>query len=56
MVAILQLAFHLYQNEQHLPSPEWSSVQDAVLDELGLGPDTLPELADVVLERYHGAA
>ena len=56
MVAILQLAFHLYHHEQHLPSPEWSSVQDEVLDELGLGADTLPELADVVLERYHGAA
>lgn len=56
MVAILQLAFHLYHHVQHLPSPEWSSVQDEVLDELGLREDTLPELMDVVLERFHDAS
>lgn len=56
MVAILQLAFHLYHHEQHLPSPEWSLTSGEVLDELGLGPDTLPELADIVLERYRDAA
>ena len=56
MVAILQLAFHLYHHEQHLLSPEWPLVKDEVLDELGLGEDTLPELADIVLERYHDAA
>lgn len=56
MVAILQLAFHLYHHEQHLPSPEWPLVRNEVLDELGLGQDTLPELADIVLERYHSAA
>lgn len=56
MVAILQLAFHLYNQAQHLLSPEWALVRDDVLDELGLGPDTLPELADIVLERYHAAA
>lgn len=55
MVAILQLAFYLYNQEQHLPSPEWAIVCDDVLDELGLGRDTLPELADIVLERYHEA-
>ena len=56
MVAILQLAFHIYNLEQHLPSPEWPLVGDEVLDELGLGRDTLPELTDIVLERYHDAA
>lgn len=56
MVAMLQLAFHLYSQAQHLPSPEWMLVRDDVLDELGLGQDTLPELADIVLERYHDAA
>ncbi|MBP6653577.1 MAG: HDOD domain-containing protein [Propionivibrio sp.] len=56
MVAILQLAFHLYHHDQHLPSPEWPAVSHQVLDELGLGPDTLPELSDIVLERYHDVA
>jgi len=53
MVAILQLAIHLYCLDQGVDNAEWPVVRKDVLDELGLGEDTLPELADVILERYH---
>ena len=53
MVAILQLAIHLYHLDQRLQNPAWPAVSKDVLDELGLGEDSLPELADIVLERYH---
>lgn len=56
MVAILQLAIRFYYIDQHMETPEWSGVQGEVLDELGLGEDTLPELTDIVLDRYHNAA
>ena len=56
MAAILQLAIQIYHEDRHLPNPEWQSVCPDVLDELGLGDDTLPELIDVVLEQYHGAS
>ncbi len=53
MVAILQLAIHLYHYDQRLSSPEWSAVRADVLDELGLSDEELPEWIDVVLDRYH---
>lgn len=56
MVAILQLAIHVYHRNLHLPDPEWNSVQADVLDELGLSAETLPELVDVVLEQHHASA
>jgi len=56
MVAILQLAIHIYSLDQRLGNPEWSKSSKDVLDELGLSEDSLPELLDVVLERYHKAA
>ena len=56
MVAILQMAIHIYHLDLHFHNPEWDSVRAEVLDELGLGDDTLPELIDVVLERHHAAA
>lgn len=56
MVAILQLAIHFYHLDQHLENPYWPTVCGDVFDELGLGEDSLPELTDVVLERYHKAA
>jgi hypothetical protein len=31
-------------------------VSDEVLPELGLNEDALPELIDIVLERFHGAS
>ena len=55
MVAIVQLAMHLYHLNLHLPNPEWVAVEAAVLDELGLREDTLPELIDIVLEQHHAA-
>lgn len=56
MVAILQLAIHIYHLEQHLADPEWELVCAEVLEELGLGAETLPEVIDVIRERYHAAA
>ncbi len=53
MVAILQLAIHIYHLDQRMENPEWPAVRKEVLDELGLGTDTLPELVDVILDRYH---
>jgi HD-like signal output (HDOD) protein len=53
MVAILQLAIHVYFLDQRLLDPEWSVVSADVLDELGLSEETLPEVLDVILERYH---
>jgi len=53
MVAILQLAIHIYYVDQRMDNPEWPAVRKEVLDELGLGTDTLPELVDVILDRYH---
>jgi len=55
MVAILQLAIHLHYQTQHLETPGWESIRAEVLDELGLGDQTLPELVDVIFERYHRA-
>ena len=53
MVAILQLAIHIYYLDQRINNPEWLVVRDEVLDELGLGADTLPERVDVILDCYH---
>ncbi len=52
MVAILQLAIELYAREQRLDNPEWAGVQEAVLAELGLHEDAIPEFADEILERF----
>lgn len=56
MVAILQLAIHIYHLELHLDDPEWGAIRAVVLDELGLNDDTLPEFIDVILERHHAVA
>lgn len=53
MVAILQMAIQLYYRDQGVPNPEWESVQEDVLGELGLHEDALPEFMDVVLEQFH---
>lgn len=55
MVAILQLAIHVYHLDIHLPDPDWDPVSAQVIDELGLGEETLLELIDVVLEQHHAA-
>ena len=55
MVAILQLAIHLYHEDQRLHYQDWTLVAKDVLEELGLSEDTLPELMDIVIERYHRA-
>lgn len=53
MVAILQMAIHLYYCEQAVPNPEWATNQEDVLGELGLHEDALPEFMDVMLEHFH---
>lgn len=52
MVAILQLAIELHARDQRQPNPSWDEHRTTVLQELGLCEDTLPEFADVLLERY----
>lgn len=54
MVAILQLAIHLYSCEQGLTNPDWPQVRPAVLDELGLHPDDLQSFSDEVMDLYRG--
>ena len=53
MVAIVQLAIHLYYLDAHADNPEWEAVRDDVAEELGLHADALPEFIDEILERYH---
>lgn len=53
MVAILQMAMHLYYTDQHIENREWEQVADEVLLELGLHADSLPEFMDVTLEQFH---
>jgi len=54
MIAILQLAIHIYSRDLRIESPEWPSVCAAVLDELDIHENELPEFIDVILENYHG--
>lgn len=52
MVAVLQLAIHLYSNERDLANPEWPMIKGLVLEEMGLHRDDLSVFCDEVLERY----
>ena len=54
MVAILQLAIEIYYHDLHIENPEWRSVEEEVLGELGLHRDALSEFIDIVLERFNG--
>lgn len=56
MVAILQLAIQVYHLDLHIENPEWAMAHDAVLAELGLHVDALPEFIDDVLDQFHAAA
>lgn len=56
MAAILQLAGHIYYLEMRFENRDWENVRAEVLEELGLGEESLPELIDVVRERYHAAS
>lgn len=53
MVAILQLAIEIYYRSVHADNPEWLSVQEDVLAELGIHQDSLPEFIDITLDRFH---
>lgn len=53
MVAILQLAVHIYSRDSLVADPEWDSVREATIAELGIHEEGLPEFIDIVLERYH---
>ena len=52
MVAILQMAIHLYYFDQRVENPEWEAISLDVVDELGLHADGAPEFMDEVLKRY----
>ncbi|HRD99867.1 MAG TPA: HDOD domain-containing protein, partial [Ilumatobacteraceae bacterium] len=53
MVAILQLAIHLYYLDLQIENSEWPGVADEVLAELGIHEDVLLDFIDVALERFH---
>lgn len=55
MVAILQLAIHIYYLDLSIGNPEWAEVRQDVLSELAIHEEALPEFIDIVLERYHDA-
>lgn len=55
MVAILQLAIHIYCRDQRIENREWASVSAGVHDELGMHESALPEFIDDILEHYHGS-
>ncbi|MQY50585.1 HDOD domain-containing protein [Rhodocyclus tenuis] len=52
MIAILQLAIHIYALNSALPSPDWAANRGEVADELGIHDEALAEFIDVILERY----
>lgn len=56
MVAILQLAIHIHCQDQEIDNAEWTSARKDVLDELGVHEDELPDLIDLVLDRYNCTA
>lgn len=53
MVAILQLAIHLYYLDLQVENTEWPAVEQFVLSELGIYDDAFLEFIDVVFERFH---
>jgi len=55
MVAIIQLALEIYYRDQRVQNPEWDRIKNEVLPELGLSEDSLPEFADVIIERFQTA-
>jgi hypothetical protein len=56
MMAILQFAIQLYSLDQDFKNDEWAQVSAEVLEKLVLREEFLPELVDVILDRYHGQA
>jgi HD-like signal output (HDOD) protein len=56
LVAILQMAFHLHCLNLQVGNPEWELSGPAVLEELGMGEDTLNEFMDEILDRFNAEA
>jgi len=56
MVAILQLATHLYAIEENILWPEWTWIRDHVLEELGIYSDGFDEYCDDLRERTNDDA
>ncbi len=53
LVAILQMAFHLYCLAMRRSNPEWADCKQSVLDELGLDEQVLGEFTDEILDQFH---
>ncbi|QTQ33757.1 HDOD domain-containing protein [Aromatoleum bremense] len=53
MVAILQMAFHLYCRSLYIENPEWPHTSATVLYELGMDEITAQEFMDEMLDRYN---
>ncbi len=52
LVAVLNLAMHLHAGEQGLSEPDWGFMGHIVLDELGIHPDDMNEVADRVVDMF----
>lgn len=52
LVAILQMAFHLYCLAMRRSNPEWADCKQSVLDELGLDEQVLGEFTDEILDQF----
>lgn len=52
LVAVLQMAMHLYHRNLHQVEPEWETVGEAVVQGLGLPDDGVGEFMDEILDRY----
>lgn len=53
MVAILQLAIHIYYHDLHIDHEEWPAIAEEVATELGFGSDPLGEFIDEIIDNYH---
>ena len=51
--AILRLAVHIYHQDQLQEDVDWAKAKGDVLEELALSESTLPELIDIIFERYN---
>lgn len=54
MVAILQMALHLYAEEYGLDKAGWEDNSSLILEELGIHPDDLNEFSDVIGDSFAG--
>ena len=52
LVAILQLALHIYYRITRIENPLWIKIRKDVLSELGIHPETEQEYIEEITERF----